>query len=96
MRFGLFSVVALLMLGISVVALAQGPPAPPPPTCEEQLNNEMFQKGAVTQQLAIAREQLRVITRERDDVKAALAKVTPKPDAAPKPGAAPTTTPEKK
>jgi len=34
----------------------------PPTSCEEQLNNEMFQNGALKQQLAVAREQLRVAT----------------------------------
>lgn len=57
---------------------AQGPSAPPP-SCDEQLNNEMFQKGGIIQQLAVARAQLAAMTKERDDAKTALAKATPKP-----------------
>lgn len=74
-----------LMIGAamwSVSASAQGPPAPLP-TCEEQLNNEMFQAGQLKQQLAVARAQLGEMTKDRDATKAALAKLTPKPAAAP-------------
>ena len=86
-RFSVFAIGVLSALAMAVVALAQGPAAPPP-SCDEQLNNEMFQRGGVTQQLAVARAQLQAMTKERDDAKAALAKVTPKTE--------PAKTPEKK
>ena len=77
----------VLYLAGAAITLAQGPAAPQP-SCDEQLNNEMFQRGGVTQQLAVARAQLQAMTKERDDAKAALAKVTPKTE--------PAKTPEKK
>lgn len=78
-RFGLCAVGVLLVLGMTVAALAQGPS--PQPSCDEQLNTEMFQRGGVIQQLAVARAQLAAVTKERDEAKAALAKATPKPPA---------------
>jgi hypothetical protein len=71
---------------MSVFAQAPPRPAPPgpaaqaPPPCEQQVNEEVFKAGALMQQLAIAREQVRVLTKDRDDAKAALAKTTPKPE----------------
>jgi len=94
-RFGLFAVGVVLTLVAAVSTLAQGPPAPPP-SCDEQLNNEMLnrggaiqQLGVATQNLAIVRSQLAAMTKERDEAKAALAKLTPKPAATPEPPKAP-------
>ncbi len=72
--------VGLLLIGLALTALAwgQGPPAPPP-SCEEQLTNEMWQRGGVLQQLAIARSQVAALTKERDALQASLAKLAPKP-----------------
>lgn len=64
------------------VAWAQGPPAPPL-TCEETLNNELFQKGGLMQQLAVARAQLSERQKELDAAKTELAKHAPKPAATP-------------
>ncbi len=66
----IFTFVVLIIIGLFVIVMAQQPQAP----CEEQLNNEMFQKGGVTQQLAVAKEQLRVMTKERDELKATAVK----------------------
>jgi len=70
-RFGFFAVIVLLAMGVSVVALAQGPP---PQSCEEKLDNATYQAGGLMQQLAIATAQLRAMTKERDEAKAAAAK----------------------
>lgn len=77
--FVVWAIVMLLGIGASVVARAQGPQ----PSCDEQLNNEMFQRGGVIQQLAVARAQLTAMTKERDDAKAALVKAAPKPSSEP-------------
>jgi len=70
------AIVGLLL----AVAHAQQPPAPPPASCEDQLDGELFQKGEVLKQWAIARAQLRAVTKERDDARAALTAATaPKP-----------------
>jgi len=76
MRFGIFSVAVLVVLSTATLALAQGPP--PQASCEERLDNANFQAGGLMQQLAVATAQLRAMTKERDDVKAALAKVPEK------------------
>lgn len=55
------------------------PGAPQPPTCEQQLNEETFKVGGLMQQLAVAREQLRFATKERDEAKAAIVKAAPLP-----------------
>lgn len=68
------SLVCLGLLFAAVPAWAQQA-TPPPPTCEEQLNNEMFQAGLLKQQVAIAREQIRLALKERDAAQAALAAV---------------------
>jgi len=72
-RFSVFAIGVLSALAMAVVALAQGPAAPPP-SCDEQLDNEMFQRGANVQQLAVLRSQLRSMTKERDDLKVMLSK----------------------
>jgi len=77
-RFGLFAVGVVLTMVAAVSVMAQGPPAPQP-SCDEQLNNEMFQKGGLIQQLAVARAQLAAMTKERDEAKAAVAKAMSKP-----------------
>lgn len=82
MRYWCLACALVIVVSGLAPAWAQGPSAPPP-TCEENLNNEMFQKGGVIQQLAVARAQLAQMTKERDEAKAALAKVTPKPAATP-------------
>jgi hypothetical protein len=81
-RGGVFSMGCLVVIGSAVAVWAQGPPAPPP-TCEEQLNNEMFQKGGIIQQLAVARAQLGEMTKARDEAKAALVKAAPAKDVKP-------------
>ena len=78
-RFYVFAVAVLISLVGSVVALAQGPSAPPP-SCEEKLDNATFQAGGLMQQLAVATAQLRAMTKERDEAKAALIKATAKPE----------------
>jgi hypothetical protein len=70
--------VALLVPVVGLVG-AQGP-ATPPPSCEDKLDNATYQTGALMQQLAVATAQLRVMTKERDETRAALAKATPKAD----------------
>ena len=78
---------------LAVDAFAQGPP-PPPPTCEEKLDMARFQKGditkawgEVTQEAASLSAQLRAMTKERDDLKAAAAQAA---------AAKPAPTPEEK
>lgn len=78
-RFGLWSFVVLYILGMAVAAMAQTPIVTAS-SCDEQLNSEMFQKGGLIQQLAVTRAQLAVMTKERDEAKAALAKAAAKPE----------------
>lgn len=75
MRYTLMLVTGWVV-GMAGIAWAQQPPAPPPASCEDQLDGELFQKGEVLKQWAITRAQLRAVTKERDDARAALA---PKP-----------------
>ena len=79
MRFVIWFVAGLLSWVplIAVAAWAQGPP--PQASCEERLDNANFQTGGLMQQLAVATAQLRTMTKERDDAKAALAKASELP-----------------
>lgn len=60
-----------------VPTLAQNPPAPPP-SCEEDLNNQSYQLGGTIQQLAVVRAQLRAVIKERDDARAMVLKLEKK------------------
>lgn len=63
---------ALMIAGawtvLAVFAQAQGPTPPVP--CEDRLNTEMYNRGALLQELAVTRAQLAGITKERDELKA--------------------------
>ena len=59
-----------LVMGTVFITMAQTAPQP----CEDQLTDEIFQAGLLKQQLAITRNQLRLMTKERDALTAATAK----------------------
>lgn len=68
-----------LVVNIVSWALAQSPPTPPP-TCDEQLNRELWEKGGAIKDLAVAREQVRVLTKENAELKVKVVELKPKPE----------------
>lgn len=62
-------VVGVLLGGFVLTVWAQAPSA----ACEEQLNARLSQVGGLLQELASTREQLRISTKELNDLKTAKA-----------------------